>query len=182
MGRDKASLPFGEGTLLERVIARLRPVVQEIVVVGPEGIAVPPGVVLVHDRVPGQGPLGGIAAGLAAVRASYAFVTACDAPFLAPELVRGLLDLAHGYEATVPVVADATMPLAAVYGFAALPVVERMLEAGDLRARALAGEYLTQVQWVEEAALRRFDPALASFSTCNTPEEYRAALAAAGLA
>ncbi len=42
MGRDKASLPFGEETMLERVVHRLEDHVAEIVVVARPGQDLPP--------------------------------------------------------------------------------------------------------------------------------------------
>ena len=70
MGRPKAWLPFGDETMLQRVVRILREVVEPVVVVAAPNQdvpALPAGVEIVHDEVEGKGPLAGLAAGLAAL-------------------------------------------------------------------------------------------------------------------
>src|SRR5438067_782929 len=59
MGRDKATLPAGDGTLIEHLARRLAPVVDEIIIAG--GSDRPPlqGVRAVADHQPGLGPVVG---------------------------------------------------------------------------------------------------------------------------
>ena len=60
---------------------------------GQELPPLPPGVQVVHDAAPDNGPLQGLLAGLHALagRCDAAFVAACDLPGLTPELVRAVL-------------------------------------------------------------------------------------------
>ena len=178
MGSDKASLPFGDETLLERVVGRLRSVVDEVVVVARADQEIAGDFVVARDAVADRGPVAGIAAGLAATSADRAFVTACDAPFLEPALVRLLLDLSAGHDVAVPFVDGYLMTLAAVYGKSALPVARRLLEAGDLRVRFIIDAL--SAREVSEDEVRAVDPDLASFVNCNTPKAYREALARLG--
>src|SRR5579871_4934557 len=70
MGRPKAWLPFGDELMLPRVVRVLRAVVDPVVVVAAPGQDVPPlppDVEIVRDEIEGKGPLGGLAAGLAAL-------------------------------------------------------------------------------------------------------------------
>ena len=122
MGKDKHSLDFGGETLLDRTVRVLRSVVDEVVVVAREGTDVP---ATVRDPAEGLGPLAGLAAGLEAMKAGRAFLAACDAPFLLPEYVRLLFDLAEGHDAAVPLVNGYHMTTAAVYGKGVLPVARR---------------------------------------------------------
>src|SRR5438067_7908228 len=92
MGRPKAWLPFGGELMLPRVVRVLREVVEPVVVVTAPGQDVPPlpaGAEVVRDEVEGKGPLGGLAAGLAALggRADAAYLSSCDVPFLRAEFV-----------------------------------------------------------------------------------------------
>ena len=67
MGRSKALLPFGDETLLQRVMRTLQTCVGPIVVVAQADQALPPlptDVLRAHDERPGQGPLEGIRVGL----------------------------------------------------------------------------------------------------------------------
>src|SRR5256885_16610877 len=84
MGRDKAALPAGDGTLVEHLARRLAPVVDEIIIAG--GSAEPrlDGVRLAADRDAGLGPLAGMHAGLMAARHPYAFVVGCDRRMSSP--------------------------------------------------------------------------------------------------
>ncbi len=98
MGRPKAWLPFGDELMLPRVARILREVVDPIVVVAAPGQDVPPlpeDVAIVRDEVEGKGPLGGLAAGLAALsgKVDAAYLSSCDVPLLKPEFVRRVIEL-----------------------------------------------------------------------------------------
>src|SRR6202011_1924317 len=102
MGRDKASLPAGDGTLIEHLARRLAPVVDETIVAGGPGRPTLPGVRMIEDRYPGLGPLAGIHAGLAAASFPHVWVVGCDLPDADPALADLFLGLADGYDAVVP--------------------------------------------------------------------------------
>jgi len=181
MGRDKAALPFGNETMLERVVRIVSAVVDEVVIVAREGQAVPGGFTdVVRDPAEGLGPLAGLAAGLAAMRAERAFLTSCDVPLLRPEYVTRLLQLSQGRQAAVPRIDGYLMSTSAVYARSVLPVAERLVGERRLRPAFLVDAVDARVVTADE--LRDVDPDLASFRNCNEPEDYRAALRDAGLA
>ena len=98
MGRPKAWLPFGDETMLGRVVRLLGEVVSPIVVVAApeqEVPPLPPDVVTARDQERGRGPLQGLAAGLAALagKADAAYSSSCDVPFLRPAFVRRMIEL-----------------------------------------------------------------------------------------
>lgn len=168
MGRDKATLPWADGTLLQWAARCLAAVTDEVLVIGaPHGLP---------DRLPGHGPLGGMVTGLEAMRGQRAVVVACDHPFLSADLLSWLRDLTPQAQATVPLVQGQAQPLLAVYRADVLPVARQQLEHGQLRLGALL-ERLT-VRWVAEGELRSFDPELRSFRNLNTPEEWKQAVGA----
>lgn len=176
MGRDKASLPWNGKTLVEHVASVVEPLVDEVVVVLREGQPLPAPLPfpIARDPAEGHGPLAGLAAGLEAVSSGRAFLTACDAPFLKPELVAKLLGLEG--DAVVPVVDGRWMVTTAVYARALLPRARALIAAGRLRPRFLAEEAGARLV----TDLRDVDPGLSSFRSCNTREEYEAALRDAG--
>lgn len=180
MGRDKASLPFGDETLLERMLRLAREVADEVVLVAREGQRLPGGLEAVRDPAEGKGPLAGIAAGLAAVTAERALVVACDMPLLRPALARRLFELSAGWDACVPVVDGFTVPTCAVYATALQARAHTLVAAGELRPRVLLDGVRTR--FVDAGELEDVDPRLASFLDCDTEEDYEAALRAAGLA
>jgi molybdopterin-guanine dinucleotide biosynthesis protein A len=179
MGRDKWSLEFGDETLLERTVRIVREVVPEVWVVAREGQGVGGRYKIARDPAEGMGPLAGLAAGLEAMEAERAFLTSCDVPFLKPALVRRLLDLSRGHAAAVPFVGGFHMTTAAVYSRDALPAARRLLAERRLRPLFLVEAVKARI--VTEAELSDVDPGFESFRNCNTPEEYLAALRAAGL-
>ena len=192
MGTPKAWLDFGGELLLQRVVRRVAEVAEAVVVVAAPGQDVPPlpeGVAIVRDPVSGRGPLQGIGAGLDALagRAEAAFVSSTDVPFLHPALIRRLVALrGDAYDIVAPRAQGHYHPLATVYGMEARAEIAALLAADRLRPfflfermRTLIADEALLLQGAELAAA---DPELRSLRNVNTPEEYAAALAEAGLA
>lgn len=179
MGRDKAALPFGPETMLVRVVRAVQCVADDVVVVGDSHPRLPDGVRVVPDPVEGLGPLAGLATGLAAVRGERALLLACDMPLVAPALLHRMLELAGDADACVPLVHGLPMTTCAAYATRLVPRAQEHLARGSRSLRALLSDVL--VRWVTEGELRQVDPDLLSFWDCDTPEQYRAALAHAGL-
>ena len=181
MGRDKASLPFGDELMLQRVVRLLSEVVDSsaIVVVSAAGQILPPlppQIRVACDKSPGRGPLEGLAAGLKAmpqhVEAVYA--TSCDVPLMATEFVRAIFGHLGNHEVAVPVEGQFHHPLATVYRPRVLTAVQQLLSANRLRPRFLFEEVDTIEVDVE--SLREFDPTLATLMNLNHPEDYEKAL------
>ncbi len=186
MGRPKLMLPFGPETMLARVVRALGEVVGPVVVIAGMGQELPPlpdSVVVGRDRDPGRGPLEGLAIGLKLISGEHcaeaAYATACDVPLLMPEFARRMVQLSAGYDVAVPHIGGFDEPLAAVYSTGVLPRIEGLLAADRLRAAYLFDEVRTRRVTAEE--LSDVDPELQSLRNVNTPTDYRAALAAAGL-
>ena len=181
MGRDKASLPFGDELMLQRVVRLLSEVVDSsaIVVVSAVGQILPPlppQIRIACDENPGRGPLEGLAAGLNAmsnhVEAVYA--TSCDVPLMATEFVKAMFYNLGNHEIAVPVEGQFHHPLAAVYRPRVLTTVQQLLNANRLRPRFLFDEVDTIEVDVE--SLREFDPTLSTLMNLNHPEDYQKAL------
>jgi len=185
MGTPKATLPFGDETLLERVTRLLATVAQPIVVVAAPGQAVvnlPGEVRVVYDQREGRGPLEGIRAGLAAAAdaSPIAYVTSCDAPLLVPAFVERMAQLLGDYDVAVPRIDEQYHPLSAVYRTNIVSHVDALLEADRLRLIYLYERVATRIVTADE--LREVDPTLATLRNLNHPEEYQAVLAELGFA
>lgn len=96
MGRDKAQIALGGKSLLDHVIARIKPQVSTLSLNAPLDHPAPHGLPLVPDSLPGRpGPLAGI---LAAMRhaarqmpqVSHVLTVPIDSPFLPKDLVEKL--------------------------------------------------------------------------------------------
>ncbi len=171
MGRDKLLLEVGGATLVERVAGALSPRCEEVILAG--GGTAPPGVRAVADDRPGEGPLAGMEAGLAAARHTLVFVAAGDMPFLRPELVDYLLEVVRVNEslAAVPEGARGSHPLCAAYSRdGVLPPLRSALDAGVRAARGFL-RALDGVVYVPAAELRSFgDPDLLLMNV-NSPAD-----------
>lgn len=173
MGRPKAWLPFAGEPLLCRVVREVARAAAPLLIVAAEGQALPAvGVPVVRDERPGRGPLEGLAAGLAALDADAAFVTACDAPFLTADFVRRLAAQLGDADMVVPQVGGRRHPLPGVYRVAALPLVQALLAEGTLKLGALLDRARARVVGPAELG----EGAERALRNVNTPEEYVAAV------
>jgi molybdopterin-guanine dinucleotide biosynthesis protein A len=185
MGQPKAWLPFGDEVMLQRIVRIVRAVVDPVVVVAAPGQDVPKlpqEVEIVRDEIEGKGPLGGLAAGLAALEGSAdaVYLSSCDVPFLKPEFIAKVLSFLSpasctlSPEVAVPRVSDYFHPLAAAYRVTVLPHVRQLLAAERLRPVFLFDAVPTRI--IEPHELADVDPDFRSLQNLNTPEEYAAAL------
>ena len=138
MGRDKRALPFAGSRFVDVVAGALSGHPERLFSVADPRDVPPPGFTAVCDRVPGCGPLGGIAAGLAACRSDFLLAVACDMPLFQEGLARYLeAFLCDGYDAFLSVDRTGRVhPLCAIYGKTALPVLEEQLRQGQYRLMA----------------------------------------------
>lgn len=170
-GAIKPLLRVGDATIVERLEAACAPLVDEVVV----ATAAPVTWTArrqVHDRLVDAGPLAGIDAAFAATRAPWLLVLAGDLPEVHPALLAALLDAATAdVDAVVPRRGGHPEPLLALYHRRCAPVVRRRLAAGQGRVAGLAEDAALRPCWLDEAALRRADPALRSFRGINTPAD-----------
>jgi molybdopterin-guanine dinucleotide biosynthesis protein A len=173
LGRDKRRLLVEGEPLLARVVARLRPLVREVVVVTREAEPLPLlDVRRVTDRYPGMGVLAGVHAGLAAARAPWSYVVAGDLPLLDPALLCALAARAgDACDVVVPRWRGELEPLHALYRpSVCAPAAEVALRQG--RRRIVAFYPHVRVCEMEEAAVARIDPEGRSFFNVNTREEW----------
>ena len=183
-GGEKALALVGGRRVIDRVIGVVAPLTGRVIVVTTAGIAglgLPAGVEVVADGFPGTGPLGGICTGLRHTASGLALVVGGDLPFLAPGLLRFLLDLAGGHDAVAPRRADGyVQPLHAVYARACSPRLEEQLNGGERAVwRVLAG---LRTRYVEPGECLPLDPDGISLFNLNTPEDLeRANRIAAGV-
>jgi molybdenum cofactor guanylyltransferase len=168
-GRPKALIELGGRSIVERVVAALTRVVDDVLVVTdtPELYAFL-GLPMVADVYPDHGSLGGIYSGLRAA-GEIAFTVACDMPFLHPEVVRMIVARADEGDVVIPRVGERLETMHAAYGKACLPPIEERLRAGRL---TIVGFFdSVRVVEISEADVARFrDPAIA-FMNVNTPDE-----------
>ena len=183
MGRDKATLPIGDRSLIERAVAELRTAFSPIIVVAAPAVEQPSlfdpeaaGVTLVRDRRAFEGPVGALRAGLAAANRDCAFAAACDLPMLDARVALELCAMLDNHDAVVPRVGGRLQMLHAAYQRRCLDRLAAMEREGERRLHILVERIRTRI--VEEPEMRLIDPRLESFVNINTPPDYRSARAA----
>lgn len=163
-GGDKLAVRVDGRALLDRAIDAVRVVTSEVVVVAPPGVErlVPDGVRVAHDERPFDGPLAGLAAGLAALEPDVerAIVVAGDMPSLVPAVLARLiaaLDAAPSVGVAVLGSDGDAPPLPmAVDVRRATVAIASLRNDGERRLRALIGALATEV--VPAGAWRADDP------------------------
>jgi molybdopterin-guanine dinucleotide biosynthesis protein A len=127
-------------------------------------VITPFGALVVPDRGPRQGPLGGLEAALACAPTEWVLVVACDMPHLDAALLRRIaclaLDPTLDRSAVVPRVDGRAQPLHAAYHRRCLAPVRAALDAGDLRLTDVVAAL--DPEWLDL-------PRSASFDNWNTP-------------
>lgn len=184
MGVPKATLQFGDETMLQRVVRLLSTVVSPIVVVAARDQTLPPlpeSVIITRDEREAKGPLEGIRAGLSGMPESIdaAYITSCDVPLLVPAFVERMVDLMGDHDIAVMEIDGFPHPLSAIYRRTALPYAESLLAEDRLRPVFLFDAVRTRRVKLEE--MIGVDPELKTLRNLNTPADYRAALADAGI-
>jgi molybdopterin-guanine dinucleotide biosynthesis protein A len=169
-GRDKAFLRVNGETVFSRTLSLMRECFPEVLVVSntPEKYG-SYSVEVTADELPGLGPLGGLHAALGRVQRPYAFVVACDMPFLQVEPVRFLISRIAESDAIVPRWGGDVEPLHAVYARALRPRIAAEIAAGARGIRDFLP--LIRVDYVTETEMKGINGAEESFRNVNTPEE-----------
>ena len=180
VGADKGGLPLDGQPLIARICERLRPLCDELLIVTNEAARFAGlGAVVVEDLVPGAHALGGLYTGLRSAVHDICFVTACDAPFLNPALVRWLLQTAGDWDLVMPRTARGLQPLHAVYRRTCLPTVAEQLRNAQWDVQRLVSQVRAKI--IEPDTIHQWDPAEDSFWNLNTPQDYAQAVCARSL-
>ncbi len=182
-GNDKVSEAIGSKSLLQQVIASLRFLDGEIIVVTSNEHPISesidhPKLRILTDVLPGKGPLGGIYTGLAASVTEYNLVVASDMPFLNEALLRHLIKISEGYDIAVPRVGKLVEPLHAIYARSCLDPMSEMMKEKRLSIYELFSR--VRVRYMETAEIERFDPEHRSLFNINTKADLAAARRLAG--
>lgn len=182
-GAPKATAVLGGEPLVRHVYRALAAATEPVVVVSHLELAdALPGVPTLADRWPAGAALAGIEAALSWAEQhglAGALCVGCDLPFLAPSLLRALLQMAAhdgGAQAVVPESGGrhGFEPLCACYAVSALPVVRARLERAQHGLAGLVAEL--RHRRLPLAQVRAHGEPDVLFLNLNTPADYDHAL------
>lgn len=180
MGQSKATVPFAGRPLICRLVERLAPVSDDLIITTNE----PDKLVFLHSEFPQyriqlvcdafdyRGALPGLYTALQAARNPYVAVVACDMVFASGSLViaEALAMNESGADIVVPVNKHGFEPFHAMYRrMGCLPAVRAALDRGEKRAQGFFSE--VNVLEFPQSAVLEAEPMGGCFINANTPDE-----------
>ena len=185
MGQSKATVLFEGKPLITRLVKRLSPVADELIITTnePENLeflhAEFPqlNISLVRDTFDFRGALPGLFSALNAASNSYVAVVACDMIFASARLIaaESIAMNESGASVVVPVNKHGFEPFHAMYNRdTCLPAIKRALERGDRRAQSFFGDSEVRVLEFSQKQVLEAEPRGRCFVNVNTPEELKA--------
>jgi len=175
-GTDKALVKLCGETMLARTTKLVGKVCDSVcIVAAPEKYSLSPDVVLA-DRYPGDGPLGGIVTAISALPtlaplAEWALILGCDLPFLTLDFLTFLRNQtdASFAQVIVPQSSGGPEPLCAVWHSTCLPVIQAAFDSGVRKVTEAMKTLPMEV--LDESVWKRFDTHNRLFWNMNTPED-----------
>jgi molybdopterin-guanine dinucleotide biosynthesis protein A len=176
-GGLKAFAEVGGVRIIDRVIAALRGVTDDVVVIANnaadyEALGLP----IRSDDVPGAAALGGLLTALrwAADRNAAAVITvACDMPFVSKSLLEAIARQAEATGADICAPESGGRrgiePLCAFYSTRCIPAIEAAIDRDDLRMIGFHAD--VQTAHLGHADVQRFGDPTVLFMNVNTPDE-----------
>lgn len=174
MGEDKALKPFLGRPLIQRVVERLTPIADEVIVTTnrPDDYRFLD-LRLVSDLRPGRGALGGLYTAIASASRPIVAVAACDMPFASATLLRAAsrMLVEEEVDVVIPKSEEGYEPLHAVYRReTCLSAIEAAIEADQWKVIAWFPQVKVRVLTPDE--IKEYDPSGLAFWNVNTPEEF----------
>jgi molybdenum cofactor guanylyltransferase len=170
MGFNKAFIRINGETIIERSVKLFKDVFDDVFIVANDVLLYEGLDARVYsDVLKEAGSLGGVYTALFHAGSDWAFVAACDMPYLDAKTIRKVLDSPRkGYEAVVPFIGGRFHPMHALYSKKCLKPIESMIKEGNLRATDL-------FERIKAMKLSEADfgdlPAAASVENINTKED-----------
>jgi len=174
-GIQKALLRVGGVRILDRIYRIYTELFEEIILV--TNIAekfLEWDLLIVPDLFPVRSSLTGVHAGLFFMSNPFAFVSACDTPFLKKEIVETVIENIEAHiDMVMPQTAAGFEPLCAAYSKRCLDPAQQHLEQDKLKI--IDAFRKCRIKTISEKILREKDPDLQSFFNINTPDDLKRA-------
>lgn len=175
MGTNKALLKVDGEPIITRTFRTLTALFEEVIIVTntPEEYDFLP-CRKVPDIYQDFGSIAGLHSALFHSKTERTFVTACDMPFVNPDIIRYLCDLQQdgGFNAVIPFSSGGQEPLHAVYTFSCKQILEDAILGNERKILDILERMQSRlVPWEE---VQKIGKSMSSFLNVNTPEEFQA--------
>lgn len=170
LGTDKAQVTVGGRSIINRVMDALEGFCDEVLIAAndpaPYEIL---GLRIVPDEEPGGGSVMGVYSALKVAANRFAFVVACDMPFLSRPFIEFMAGMDRDYDVLAPYVSGHIEPLHAIYSQACIPAMEKLIAGGDKKIINFYDDI--KLVLIQEERVNRFSPDGLVFMNVNTPED-----------
>jgi len=131
-GQDKATLRFGDKTLLERIYDELKSLIPTTRIIGKkQKISHFPVQIFIEDLIANAGPIGGLYTALFQSTKPL-LLTSCDMPFIRKDHIKFLIDqFDPQLAATIAISEKGMEPLFGIYQHQIISVVKTMIESNE---------------------------------------------------
>ncbi len=168
----KGLIEFKGKRLIERVMDSLNILERIIIVTNRPDAYFYLGIPMYGDLIDFRCPLTGIYTALFN-SVDDILVSACDMPFINPEIVRLIKDEASerfkNYNAVIPIFNERPQPLLGAYSKSLMPEIKKWLDQKKCNMREFINDIRTF--YIEESRIKVIDPEGLSFININTPED-----------
>lgn len=180
MGQDKRVLEWEGVKFLDKVCLTMGELFDEVLLVTAteDYVCGHLPVRLVTDAIPQKGSLGGLYTGIIEASQPFVFVVACDMPFLNSLAISRLCALPES-DVVMVKLSTGFQTLHGRYSKRCYPIMEQMIQEGNLRIQSLVNNSSLSVQIIEESMFKDIDPHCYSFLNINTPSDLEFARKAA---
>jgi molybdopterin-guanine dinucleotide biosynthesis protein A len=156
MGSDKGLLIFNNRSFMSHIIAAVKPLVTDIIIVSNNSAYDQFGYKRVEDLIENAGPLAGLYSGLYHSKTKYNLVLSCDVPLINSLVLSQLID---EFEEEIDVIQiqsqNQTMPLIAIYKKDCFNKFKKLLLEGEKRLQ-IAVEQLNTKTIVIDSEMDRY--------------------------
>ena len=170
-GKKKTFHKIGNQMILDTIYNAFRPIFQEIIIVVNDPLDfLDWDLMVARDIIPTRNALAGLHTGLFYSSNDYAYVTACDTPFINTRVIEYMIDqIQPGDEVIVPRTDDGLEPLSAVYSKSCIPMIEKNLAEQIFMIKRFFKK--ARVKEIPVATLKELDPAMEFIFNINTPND-----------
>lgn len=174
MGANKAFLEIDGISLIKKTINIYRRIFNEIIIVTNDPLAYIEfaDAVIVTDIYKNKGPMGGTYSGLFYAKNPYAFVAACDMPFLNKDFIIYMIEKTGKHDVIVPELPEGFQALHAIYSRNCLSHLKRMIDADKLKISGFYKEI--RLLSIKEEKIKPFNKDGRLFLNINTPQDLKA--------
>ena len=174
MGQDKALMPFLGRPLIQRVVDRLTPIADEVIITTntPDDYRFL-GLRLFPDLVPGRGALGGLYTALSSAKSPLTAVVACDMPFASAKLIEAMsrLIVEEDADVVIPNSGGGLEPMHAIYRReSCIPKIKAAIDADQWKLISWFPQVKVCILQPDE--IKQYDLCGLVFWNLNTPEEF----------